>query len=612
MRLRGTAVFLALMAATPVAAAPALKVATVGVEDAAETSSPAITTEAAAIRAALAHQPGYSDPRAKDIAASVRSFYEERSFAPVWIHDGKATEQARALLDRMARAAEDGLAPSDFEAIELPQDQLSDADAIAAKDVALSENAARFITHLAIGRVLPKSVNKEVYYAPALPDLGEALAKTTMAKDVDATISAFAPPHPQYQALKAKLAKLRESDGKPLPHIAEGPTLKVGQRDPRVLTLRERLGIEIPEPPQKAQFAPVPAADMPEPETTGSLAQTASSTKMDEASRSQPPAGFLEKAHDYSADLKLDPTPVAYRAGNDAMLYDETVVAAVEDFQRENGLSVDGMVGPQTLETLNGASRENRIKTVIVNMERWRWMPRDFSDDYIFVNVPEFMVRVYRDGALNHETRVVVGQRSHPTPLFGDEMDHLILNPYWNVPNSIVTAEMLPKIRKDPYGYFNSTGYQLLADIRGKTYRLDPTRIDWYAVDTRQLRIRQPPGDRNALGRIKFMFPNRHAVYLHDTPAKSLFQRSSRAFSHGCVRVQDPMAFADSILANDDQWNSTRLKRMYSNQEVRINLQQKLPVFLAYFTMIPEADGSLKTVPDVYGYDEKLAKLLNL
>jgi murein L,D-transpeptidase YcbB/YkuD len=227
------------------------------------------------------------------------------------------------------------------------------------------------------------------------------------------------------------------------------------------------------------------------------------------------------------------------------------------------------------------------------------------------VNVPEFMVRVVEGDTVRHATRVIVGQPATPTPTFSNRIDHLVVNPYWNVPVSIVVNEMMPEIRRNPYGFFINGGYQVLANTGDAMSVVNPARIDWYRVNPRAIRIRQVPGDFNALGRIKFMFINEHSVYLHDTPTKALFNRDFRAFSHGCVRVQNPLAFADAILpVAAPDWNSARIETLYGGQERRVNLANPVPIHLAYFTLTAEADGTLRSFQDLYGYDGALLGLL--
>jgi len=291
-------------------------------------------------------------------------------------------------------------------------------------------------------------------------------------------------------------------------------------------------------------------------------------------------------------------------------LYDGILVEAVKSFQAESGLTVDGVVGPRTLFAMNGVSREDEIASIVANLERWRWMPRDLGAFHVIVNVPEFMVRVVDEGSVVHSTRVVVGTPKNPTPTFSHVINHLVVNPFWHVPTSIVSNEMLPEIRQNPGDYFSRRGYQVLAQVGGRMRVIDPYSVNWWMVNPRAIRIRQVPGDFNALGRIKFMFPNQHSVYLHDTPSKSLFERDSRAFSHGCVRVENPLAFADAILpVAAPEWNSERLKRLYGGPEQRIDLDHPIPVHLSYFTVWVGEDGELYRLHDIYGYDSEIRAL---
>lgn len=288
-------------------------------------------------------------------------------------------------------------------------------------------------------------------------------------------------------------------------------------------------------------------------------------------------------------------------------LYDAALVSAVEAFQEESALTVDGIVGPRTLLALNGVSPEDQIATITANLERWRWMPRDLGDFHIMVNVPEFVVRVVDHHTVVHTTRVVVGAPGHRTPIFSHVMSHLVVNPYWNVPTSIVSNEMLPEIRQNPGGYFARHGYQVLVESGGRSVVVDPGSINWGSVNPRSIHIRQVPGDANALGRIKFMFPNQYSVYLHDTPSKALFERDFRAYSHGCVRVDNPLDFADAILPTAaPEWNSARLEALYGGRERRINLDHPIPVHIAYFTMWVDETGELRRFEDVYGYDSEM------
>ncbi len=291
-------------------------------------------------------------------------------------------------------------------------------------------------------------------------------------------------------------------------------------------------------------------------------------------------------------------------------LYDNALAEAVARFQAASGLKADGAAGGTTIAFLNGVGKDKTAE-IIANMERWRWLPRDLGTFHVEVNVPEFEVRVFDGGKLIHQTRVVTGKVTNQTPIFSDEMESIVVNPSWNVPASITTKEMLPKLRSDP-SYLSRNGYQVLANVGGKMQPVSPGSVDWSTVSARNIQIRQRPGDDNALGAIKFLFPNEHSVYLHDTPSKSLFQRDSRAFSHGCVRVQNPLDFADVLLAYEGGWTSQRLRKMVGGRESWVNLPKKIPIHIIYFTAFVDDAGKLETRPDIYGYNARVERALGL
>lgn len=323
------------------------------------------------------------------------------------------------------------------------------------------------------------------------------------------------------------------------------------------------------------------------------------------ASKKEPAREPVELARTLKAGMSDDGVPALRRRlglpeasdPENALLYDDALVEAVKSFQSDHSLNPDGIVGANTLLTLNRDSGD-LIGDIVANMEMWRWMPRDLSKDYVFVNVPEFMVRVYRNGAKVHEARVVVGQTNHQTPIFSGEMQYLMVNPFWNVPESIKIKEMLPAIQADPAGYFARHGYQ--ATWGGRV--IDPSRIIWDENAVKAVGIRQIPGEANALGNIKFMFPNKHAVYLHDTPSRSLFSRTVRTFSHGCVRVDDPMSFAAAVLEGDPNWTVPKLEAMFGGPETRVDIATHLKVHIAYFTVRVDDNGELRVFNDIYGY----------
>ncbi len=269
-------------------------------------------------------------------------------------------------------------------------------------------------------------------------------------------------------------------------------------------------------------------------------------------------------------------------------VFDRSTSLALATFQKQAGLPANGILSPQTLAALGTPATARGEQDVIAQMERWRWLPADLGESHITVNVPEFRVRVVRDGHVVHETRAIVGKPESATPIFSHKMDHVIVNPSWFVPPSILKKEFLPGLAADPE-YAAKRGYVVTRTRSG-------------------ISVRQPPGERNALGWIKFMFPNDHSVYLHDTPNRRLFANERRAFSHGCVRVDNPFLLADQVLG--PEWTQERLKRLIGSGERRINLPQPLAIHLVYNTHVVDADGKLTTFEDLYGFHRMVRQAL--
>jgi murein L,D-transpeptidase YcbB/YkuD len=507
--------------------------------------------------------------------ADIAAFYATRKYQPLWVADGKLSDKALDVIDRIKRADEDGLDPAAFV---LPDPQATDgsSDQLAAAELALSRAVTLFARQAQGGRMDPTSLGPLVTPEPTRPRRADVLALMVREDSAADWLDTYNPPHQGFRDLKKKLAELKNAAAEPpAPPPPEVPTakksLKPGAADERVPVLRARMGL--------------PAATMEVRTADGETAEVAS------------------------------------------RLYDEPLVAAVQAFQKRQGLNSDGVLGNQTIALLNDvATVVDPIPLAIVNMERWRWLPRNLGQTHIFVNVPEFMARIVRDKTVVHETRVITGSKQNPSPIFSDEMDHIIVNPAWNVPASIAIKEMLPQLQKDP-NYLERQGFEVTFEGRrpvkkvvntfwgSRTIEMQGNGIDWNnmsAEDMNRVRIRQPPGERNALGHIKFMFPNKHSVYLHDTPTRGLFVKDMRALSHGCIRVQDPFKLAD-VLLEDTGLDGSKLKGMVGGgEERRIDLAHKIPIHIAYFTAELASDGTLLTRPDVYGTDKKMKAALGL
>jgi murein L,D-transpeptidase YcbB/YkuD len=282
--------------------------------------------------------------------------------------------------------------------------------------------------------------------------------------------------------------------------------------------------------------------------------------------------------------------------GGDGTTYDKALADAVKKYQRERELKVSGLLTQQTLDALNGRSPDRPIDTVLANLERWRWMPHDLGKDYVIVNLPDFTLRVFHDGQQIWMTRIVTGKPTMATPIMSAEMKYITVNPTWNVPPSIVMHEYLPALAADPT-VLARMGLRMSYNPDGSVH------------------ISQPPGDHNALGRIRFNFPNKFLVYQHDTPDKNLFALDRRAFSHGCMRVQDPVKYAEvllSIVRPGEGYSEERIHKMIASQgEQDIQFPHYLPVHLTYQTAFVDDEGRLEFRGDMYGRDQVLIAILH-
>jgi murein L,D-transpeptidase YcbB/YkuD len=262
----------------------------------------------------------------------------------------------------------------------------------------------------------------------------------------------------------------------------------------------------------------------------------------------------------------------------------------------------------QNTGVTDGEAQDKRIQQIALNMDRWRWMPDDLGARHIMVNIPAYYMSVREDGRPVLEMKVVVGKADHKTPIFSGEMSTIVFSPYWNVPESIAEGETAPAAAKDP-DFLRRNGFEILHVSRGGTTVVDPDTVQWDDPEAiKELVFRQKPGAGNALGHVKFLFPNKYNVYLHDTPADALFERGGRALSHGCVRLEKPEALARYVLRDRPEWDAPRIRSaMHAGVEKHLPIEEKLAVHLVYFTVWPNASGGIDSWPDVYGHDAKQA-----
>ena len=292
---------------------------------------------------------------------------------------------------------------------------------------------------------------------------------------------------------------------------------------------------------------------------------------------------------------------LGYLGRSASQTYDSQIEAAVQQFQADHGLEQDGVAGGSTLQEIN-VSAEKRLQSVLVAMERERWTNFERGERHIWVNLTDYTAKVVDDGKVTFRTRSVVGanKSDRRSPEFSDEMEHMVINPTWNVPRSIAVKESLPQLQRNP----NAVGHLRLIDGSGRAVARDGQDFTQYTPRNFPFDIKQPPSRRNALGLVKFMFPNRHNIYLHDTPAKNLFSRETRAYSHGCIRLHQPFEFAYTLLARQDETPKETFHRILkTGRETQVDLDQHIPVHIVYRTATIPAKGKANYRRDVYGRD---------
>ncbi|MCK1745600.1 L,D-transpeptidase family protein [Bradyrhizobium sp. 139] len=476
----------------------------------------------------------------KNERAAVEKFYGARDFAPVWTQSGSLTAAAKGVIARLKDAASDGLNPADYPVPDFAA--ATTPDALADAELKLTASMFDYARQAQSGRMHWSQVSGDILYPEHPVDPNEVLAKVTTAADASAALDSYNPPQKLYKELKAKLAELRGQGNGPVIEIADGPALKYT-------------------PAGKKKQAEIVVEDSRVPQLRAKL-------------------GITENASDTH--------------------YDATVAEAVRKFQNGAEIKATGILDDKTVKAINTPKRDKQIDVVLVNMERWRWLPRDLGvpslgDAYVILNIPDYTLKVMQRGQQVWTTRVVTGKPgTHATPLLTETMKYITVNPTWNVPPSIVYNEYLPALQQDPT-VLQRMGLKLEQNRDGSVH------------------ISQPPGEANALGRIRFNFPNKFLVYQHDTPDKNLFARDERAFSHGCMRVQNPDQYA-SVLLNialpNEKYTPERVRSMYGKSEIDLKFPTPIPVNITYQTAFVDEGGKLQFRKDVYGRDATMINIL--
>lgn len=487
-------------------------------------------------------------------------FYIDRTFIPAWSDDSGSLPVADSLVSAIAQADREGLFPEDYHLEKIREvldtvraeqkpGQTPDSMLLVDLDLLLTDAFLVYASHLFGGKLDPVSLDPEWHPARHGADFAGILEKALAENRVHEALLDLLPAHREYFRLRDVLANYRKiaSEGG-WPQIPTGPAMKKGSKGELVTALRQRLML--------------------------------------------------------TGDLKPD----AFEESDD---FDELLEEAVRRYQGRHGLETDGIVGRQTFAELN-TPVEQRLEQVMINLERWRWLPQSLGERYILVNIAGFELEVVENGQKVMTMRTIVGRHYRRTPVFTGTMTYLVFSPFWNIPSGIVAKDVLPQVKKD-IAYLEKNNIRVFQGWGANTVPIDPATISWSEITPANLRyrFRQDPGPDNALGQVKFMFPNRFNVYLHDTPARELFLKTVRNFSSGCIRVEDPVSLAEYLLADRPAWRRAEIEAaMERNVERTVTITDPLPVHLLYWTAWATEEQEIHFRQDIYNRDKHVSKAL--
>jgi murein L,D-transpeptidase YcbB/YkuD len=499
-------------------------------------------------------EPALARPGDLIIQPHIMELYTLREMRPLWVNLAGPGDKALIIADALNGSFDEGLDPADYFVPVISRLwQGRKPLELAQLDILLTQGLSAYLTDMAFGRAEPCLLDPQLF-ATAREDVrndpGQLIRQASEAPDLERFIRDQAPAHEAYRLLRTALARYRAiADQGGWPHIPPGPSIKPDKEDQRVPAVRTLLAIN----------------------------------------------------GDYSG------------ADNGSLLLDPDLVAAVQRFQIRHNLNSDGIIGKNTLAAMNVPVTE-RIDQILINMELWRWLPHKLEGKQLFINIAGFYLQARQDEQVEFATPVIVGKVYHKTPVFSDLIRYLEFNPFWNIPSSIARKEIVPEMLKDP-AYLRNNNIRMFAGWDDNGQEVDPAALNWRQLGKQinRYRLRQDPGPDNALGRVKFVFPNQHDVYLHDTPAHELFRRDDRAFSHGCIRVSRPIELARYLLSADDQsWTMERIQKILEEgKRTVILLKKPVPIHILYRTVSVDQDsGMVSFFKDVYGRDALLQQAL--
>lgn len=506
------------------------------------------------------------DPQRVAWLDAMGTFYAQPGARAIFIAEDGLTHAAGEMMEELGRAEEWGLSAADYDTPSA-YGVLDTPEARARAEVDLALTALTYAFHANGGRLDPTELSLWYDMKPKPVDAPALLATFARAGDAGAVLRDLHPKHPQFVALReAYLDIIKPNREKPDSQAVEaaaepepdeiilnyGRSVREGQRNPQIALLRKRLDV---------------------------------------------PAG--------------DP--------DDETLYDRELRNAVDSFMRTQGWRRKYVFDDKVREKLNALASGDVAtgqrpasvskRALLVNMEKWRLLPRSFGDFHIWNNLPSFMTEVVKNGEVIHEERIIIGKESLQTPVFKDQMTHIIFKPEWGVPSSIKIKTLLPRLAAGDYDVLRRRGMRIAVNGRS----VDPRTINWGRRDIRTVPIIMGASSSNPLGNMKFMFPNKHAVYMHDTPERHLFKNRNRTFSSGCIRVRNPDRFAEVLTQEALGWTAQDVENMLgrrADENVRIDLPKPIPVYNTYFTVVADADGKLRTYSDIYGHDKRISQAL--
>jgi murein L,D-transpeptidase YcbB/YkuD len=487
----------------------------------------------------------------KEISDAIVSYYATKQRS-IWTASYDVTRQAKAVVALFAKAADDGLDPQDY-AVTVPSDDYDRANIparlkeLADFELSMSARALRYAMDQGEGRINPNRLSGFHDFATGRVKPRDVIEQLASSNDPAATLVAFEPQNKWYAELKQNLHELDDTN-EPTVSIAPGTMIRPGDTSDELRNVVALIRAKAPQ--------------------------------------------------DYLAEHKI-----VLAAHENSYVYDESLVQAIKDFQKAQGRKADGVIGSNTIKSLQTETTLSKRNRILYSMERLRWLPHDFGKRYVFINQPAYRAQYFDDNTEKLAMNIVVGSPTNQTYFFDDTIETVVFNPSWGVPRSIILNEMMPKILSNP-SYLENSGYE----VYDKSGRVVPSSsINWYQVASNGggVGIRQKPSLDNALGELKILFPNSHDIYMHDTPAKSYFKRDMRALSHGCIRLERPRDMAAAVLGVPVE----DLKQYFGKNERSVKVKDQLPVYVSYFTAWPDATtGEIKYYDDVYERDAYLEK----